>query len=92
MNSTTQPSEGAVRAASRIKYGQLLPDNCLNDEAMAFARIIEQETGVGELVEALIHARKLVASRDVVLDRAALKYYDAALSRHTSTQGKEGKL
>lgn len=32
-----------------------------------------------QLADALLHARKLVAARDVVLDRAALRYYDETL-------------
>jgi hypothetical protein len=34
-----------------------------------------------ELVAALFHARKLIASRDVVTDRAALRMYDEAICR-----------
>lgn len=37
-----------------------------------------------DLKEALRHARALVAARDVVLDRAALKMYDAALAKATN--------
>jgi hypothetical protein len=33
------------------------------------------------LVAALEHARKLISSRDVVMDRAALKMYDAELAK-----------
>jgi hypothetical protein len=97
MNSTTQPREGAVRAASKIQYGELLPANCLNDDALAIARIIDRETGVGELVELLARVDsywnpKTGARLERIIGTSTCNRIRQALSRHTSTQGKEGKL
>lgn len=42
--------------------------------------IVRAVNSHADLVAALEHARALISSRDVVLDRAALKMYDAALA------------
>lgn len=93
---STQPSEGAVRAAKRV-YAQFMPAmNHKPEHTAELARIIDQETGVGELVAAL---RDAVSALEAIHDHAPgatsraarIATARAILSRHTSTQGKEGK-
>jgi hypothetical protein len=95
MNPTTQPSEGAVRAAKRIARHWSFTEA----ERELVADLIDQETGAGELV-ALARTVQLWTKKGILKtfapyegsESGLLLMANKALSRHTSTQGKEGKL
>lgn len=59
----------------------LVFDPNFNSEKGTRAANVALMCAAPELLAALIHARALVASRDVVMDRAALKMYDEAIAR-----------
>jgi len=67
------------RIADCRKFNLHKPVSAYPEEVANAALIVRAVNSHAELLAALLHARNLVASRDVTLDRAALRMYDEAL-------------